>query len=99
GLTRAVLSEDPYANGGRQKPDEAVSVERAGPRRPYSTTAPHGAAIFPLSLDFSLLGDTKLKTRRFYMHGSLFSAVEVAREHHNRMLDAAKVRVCSVVDI
>lgn len=32
------------------------------------------------------------------MLGPLFSAVEVAREHLNRMLDAAKIRVCSVVN-
>jgi hypothetical protein len=31
------------------------------------------------------------------MLGPLFSAVEVARERLNRMLDAAKTRVCSVV--
>jgi hypothetical protein len=74
GLTRVVLSEDPYANGGRQKQDGAVSAERAGPRRPYSTTTPHGGAIFPLP------SDTELYTPRFYMLGPLLSAIEVARE-------------------
>jgi hypothetical protein len=29
---------------------------------------------------------------------TLFSAIEVALEHLNRMLDAAKIRVCSVVN-
>lgn len=48
GLARAVLSEAPYADGDRQKRDEAVSVERAGPLRLYSTAAPHGGANFPL---------------------------------------------------
>jgi hypothetical protein len=47
-LTRAVLSEGPYADGHRQKQDEAMSLERAGPPRPCSTTAPHGGAIVPL---------------------------------------------------
>jgi|SRR6266852_4257024 hypothetical protein len=32
------------------------------------------------------------------MLGPLFSAVEVAREHLNRILDAAKIGVCTVVD-
>ena len=32
------------------------------------------------------------------MLGPLFSAVEVARERLNRMLGAAKIRVCTVVD-
>ena len=82
GLTRAVLSEDPYAGGDREKQGEAVSVERAGQRRPYSTTAPHGGAVFPLWTDFSQLpSDTELQTPRFYMLGPLFSAVEVACEH------------------
>jgi len=90
GVTRAVLSEDPYADGDRQKQDEAMSLERAGPRRPYSTTAPHGGAIFPL--------DTELWTPRSYMLGPLFSAVEVARERLNRMLDSAKIRVCFFAD-
>ena len=31
------------------------------------------------------------------MLGPLFSAVDVACEHHNEMLVAAKIRVCSVV--
>ena len=48
GWTGAVLSEDPYADGDRQKQDEAVSVERAGPRGPDATTAPHRGVIFPL---------------------------------------------------
>ena len=60
GLARAVLLEDSYADEGRQKQDEAVSVERAGPRRPSSTTAPDGGAIFPLRTDFSLPGDTEI---------------------------------------
>lgn len=41
GLSGAVLSEDPYADGGIGKQDEAVSVERAGPRTRYSTEALH----------------------------------------------------------
>jgi len=51
-VTRAVLSEDPYADGDRQRQDEAASVEGAGRRRSYSTTAPDGGAIFPLGTDF-----------------------------------------------
>jgi hypothetical protein len=48
GLTRAVLSEDPYANGDREKQDEAVPVETGGSPRPCSTAAPHGGAVYPL---------------------------------------------------
>jgi len=96
-LTRAVLSEDPYADGNRQKQDEGVSLERAGPRRPYSTTAPHGGTIFSLWRDFSLPSDTELYRPRFCMRGLVFSAVEVARERPNRMLGAAETRVCLFV--
>jgi hypothetical protein len=32
------------------------------------------------------------------MLGSLFSAIEVALEHLNGMLDGAKIRVCSIVN-
>jgi hypothetical protein len=42
GLPHAALSEDPYADEDRQKQDETMSVERAGLRKPYSTTARHG---------------------------------------------------------
>jgi hypothetical protein len=59
GLTRGALSEDPYADGDRQKRDEEESVERAGPRRPYSTMAPHVGVIFPLCIDFSQPSDTE----------------------------------------
>jgi hypothetical protein len=82
GLTRAVSSEGPYADEGREKQDEAVSLESAGSRRLYSTTVPHGGAVFPLWTDFSRLpSDKELETPRFYMLGPLFSAVETARQH------------------
>jgi hypothetical protein len=42
--------------------------------------------------------DAERLTLRFYILGPLFSAVEVACEHLNRMLDAARIRVCSVVN-
>ena len=75
GLSGAVLTEDPYAHGGIGKQGEAVSVERAGPRTPYSTEALHGGAIFPLWADFSVRSYTELQMiSRFYMLGPPFSA-------------------------
>ncbi len=70
GLSGAVLTEDPYAHGGIGKQDEAVSVERAGPRTPYSTEALHRGAIFPLWVR----SHTELQISRFYMLGPPFSA-------------------------
>jgi hypothetical protein len=60
GWTRAVLSEGPYADADRQKQDEAESVERAGPPKPYSMKAPQGGAIFPVWTEFSFPSDTEL---------------------------------------
>ena len=70
GLSGAVLTEDPYAHGGIGKQGEAVSVERAGPRTPYSTEALHGGANFPLWVR----SYTELQISRFYMLGPPFSA-------------------------
>src|ERR1700722_19414720 len=81
GLTRVVLSEDPYADGDREKQDEAMCVEKVGARRQYSTTTPHGGAVFPPWPDFLLPSDTELLFPRFYILGPFFPAVEVAREH------------------
>jgi|SRR5579863_3514234 len=65
GLSRAVLSAAPYASGDKQKQAEPVSVERVGPRTPYSTTAPHEGS--------SLSSDTELWTPRLYMLDSICS--------------------------
>jgi hypothetical protein len=81
GLIRAVPSEGSYADVDREKRDEAVSVERAGPRRAYSTKAPQEGMVFLLWTDFSLPTDTEQQPPRVYIFRPLFSAVEVAREH------------------
>jgi hypothetical protein len=96
GLTR--LSEDPYVDGDRPEQDEAESSERAGHRKPYSTTAPNGGAVFPPRTDFSLRRDTELNTPQFYVLGPLFFRLRLSCEHLNRMVDAVKIRVCSIVN-
>jgi hypothetical protein len=96
GLTR--LSEDPYVDGDKREQDEAESSERAGHRRPYCTTAPNGGAVFAPRTDFSLPRDAELKLPRFYMLGPHFFSVEVVIEHLNRIMDAVKIHVCSIVN-
>ena len=80
GLTRVVSSEDPYADGDKEKQVEAMSAERAGAQRPYSTAGPHGGAVFPAWTDFFQPKDIELLLPRFYTLGPLFPAVEVACE-------------------
>jgi hypothetical protein len=79
--TRVGSSEDPYANGDKEKQDEAMSVERAGARTPYSTAGSHGEAVFPPWTDFFQPKDIELLLPRFYTLGPLFPAVEVACEY------------------
>jgi len=72
-----------------------VSVETAGPE----DHAPHGSArgaILRFELTSRLPSDYRTIDPRFYYDSVTFSAVEVACEHLNRMIDAAKIRVCSV---
>jgi hypothetical protein len=70
GLSGAVLSEDPYGDGGIGKQDEAECVERAGELTPYSSAALHRGAIFPLGVR----SYTELQISRFYKLGPPLSA-------------------------